>query len=309
MDHGQVRRVRSFNRLVIRSVGALDDSYLKRGRPLGEARLIFEVGSEGADARALRNRLGLDSGYLSRLLRSLESQRLIEVRADADDRRRRRVTLTRAGRAELAAYDRLSDKLAASMLEGLEVGQRDRLVAAMGEVEQLLRAAGVDVTFAEPTSADARSCLDEYFRELAARFESGFDPGGDTSADEDLIPPMGFFVVARLDGEPVGCGGLERIDRETGEIKRVWTAPSARGLGIARRILRKLEGAAQGEGIEALRLDTNRALKEAHALYRKEGYREIARYNDNPYAHHWFEKRPWSSQNVFNAARCYCCHL
>jgi DNA-binding MarR family transcriptional regulator/GNAT superfamily N-acetyltransferase len=291
MNREQVRRIRSFNRLVTRNVGALDDSYLRRGRPLGEARLIFEVGSDGADAQALRNRLGLDSGYLSRLLRSLESQRLVELRADADDRRRRRVSLTRTGRAELAAYDRLSDKLAASMVESLDGEQRERLVTAMGEVERLLKAAGVDIAFEEPTSTDARWCLDEYFRELAARFDSGFDRGGDSSADEELIPPTGFFVVARLDGEPAGCGGLKRIDRATGEIKRVWTAPTARGLGVARRVLRKLEGAARDEGIGALRLDTNRALKEAHALYRKEGYREIARYNDNPYAHHWFEKR------------------
>lgn len=292
MDLEQVRRVRSFNRLVTRSVGALEESYLKRGRPLGEARLIFEIGAEGADARALRNKLRIDSGYLSRLMQSLESQGLAEVRPGADDGRLRRVTLTRKGRAELEAYDRLSDELAASILESLEAEQRERLVKAIAEVERLLRAATVEIAFEPPDGAGARWCLAEYFRELAARFETGFDIARDNSApDGDLTPPSGFFVVARLDGNPVGCGGLKCIDKTIGEIKRVWTAPAARGLGIARRTLRKLESAARDEGIGMLRLDTNEALKEAHALYAREGYREIARFNDNPYAHHWFEKR------------------
>jgi DNA-binding MarR family transcriptional regulator/GNAT superfamily N-acetyltransferase len=291
MDREHIRRVRSFNRLVTQSVGALQDSYLSRGRPLGEARLIFEVGSGGADARTLRDRLRVDSGYLSRLLQSLKSQGLAEVRKDADDGRLRRVTLTPKGRAELASYDRLSDKLAASILESLQADQRERLVAAMGEVERLLKAAGVQIALEPPSSADARRCLGEYFDELSARFETGFDPGGDNCAPDDLTPPAGAFVVARLDGEPVGCGGLKRIDGATGEIKRVWTAPSARGLGIARRMLRSLESIARDNGFDMLRLDTNEALKEAQAFYSKEGYEEVGRFNDNPYAHRWFAKR------------------
>ena len=178
------------------------------------------------------------------------------------------------------------------MLEALDVSEQSRLLAAMGEVERLIRAASVKVAPEAPDSADARLCLDAYFRELAARFESGFDVGADDSARvEDMAPPSGLFVIARLDGEAVGCGGLKRIDKATGEIKRVWTAPSARGLGVARRMLRTLEAAAREKGLKTLRLDTNRALTEAHALYRSEGYREIARFNDNPYADHWFEKR------------------
>ena len=106
-----------------------------------------------------------------------------------------------------------------------------------------------------------------------------------------MAPPSGLFVLARLDGDAIGCGGLKRLDKATGEIKRVWTAPPARGMGVARRVLRTLEAAARDMGLRTLRLDTNRALTEAHALYRKEGFREVARFNDNPYAHHWFEKR------------------
>ncbi len=178
------------------------------------------------------------------------------------------------------------------MLEPLDASGQARLLAAMGEVERLIRAASVNVAAEAPDSPDARLCLDAYFRELAARFEGGFDPGADDSAHAaDMIPPSGLFVIARLDGEAVGCGGFKCIDKTTGEIKRVWTAPPARGLGVARRVLRMLEAAAREKGLKTLRLDTNRALTEAHALYRSEGYQEIARFNDNPYADHWFEKR------------------
>ena len=292
MDENQLQSVRRFNRLVTRRVGALEVDYLRRGRPLAEARLIFEISADGADVRALRCKLGLDSGYLSRLLQSLKTQGLIAVTKGDDDGRRRHVNLTRKGAAERAAYDRLSDNLAESMLDPLGASEQTRLVAAMGEVERLIRAASVKVAAESPDTADARLCLGAYFRELAARFESGFDARtGDHADVEDMTPPSGLFVIARLDGDAVGCGGFRRVDKATGEIKRVWTAPSARGMGIARRMLRTLEAAAREKGLKTLRLDTNRALTEAHALYRSEGYREVARFNDNPYAHHWFEKR------------------
>jgi DNA-binding MarR family transcriptional regulator len=292
MDESQLQSVRRFNRVVTQRIGVLDVDYLRRGRPLAEARLLFEISPGGADVRALRSRLGLDSGYLSRLLQSLKTHGLVVIDKGEEDARRRRVSLTRKGAAERSAYDRLSDKLAASMLEPLNLSEQNRLLTAMGEVERLIRAASVNVAADEPDSPDARLCLAAYFRELAARFEGGFDIGVESSAPvADMAPPSGLFVIARLDGEAIGCGGLKRVDETTGEIKRVWTAPSVRGLGIARRMLRTLEGAARKERLKTLRLDTNRALTEAHALYRSEGYQEIPRFNDNPYADHWFEKR------------------
>lgn len=160
------------------------------------------------------------------------------------------------------------------------------------EVARWRSAAAVEVAPAPAGGAEARACLDRYFSELAERFDAGFDPARDRSAPpEDLEPPSGLFLLARLMGEPVGCGALKRIEAATGEIKRVWTAPSARGLGVARMILRRLEAEAAAMGMTVLRLDTNKALTEAHALYLGQGYREIGRFNDNPYAHRWFEKR------------------
>jgi len=162
----------------------------------------------------------------------------------------------------------------------------------MAELERLTREATIEVILEAPTSEAARWCLDEYFQELAKRFEAGFDPAKSNPArDEDMTPPAGFFVVARLDGHPVGCGALKRKDQTTGEIKRMWTASSARGRGVARKVLQALETAAQDFGLTTLRLETNRKLTEAQALYRNAGYREVDPFNDEPYAHHWFEKR------------------
>lgn len=292
MDTEQFQQVRRFNRVVTGRIGVLSDNYLGSGRPLGEARLLFEIGPDGATVRDLRSHLSLDSGYLSRLLRSLERQGLaMSQRADTDARVRR-VTLTAKGRKAWSALDRRSQELAVSLLAPLGERQRERLLAAMGEVERLMRASSVTIECIDPASADARMCIEAYFRELEARFETGFDPTLSVSADPgELVPPAGWFLVARLDGQPVGCGALKVRRRRLGEIKRMWVVPSARGLGIAQRLLDALEKHAAGAGLDVLQLDTNRTLNEARALYARNGYVEIAPYNTNPYAHHWYEKR------------------
>ncbi|TCT03312.1 bifunctional helix-turn-helix transcriptional regulator/GNAT family N-acetyltransferase [Aquabacter spiritensis] len=287
----QIQDVRRFNRLVTRRAGALEDSYLARGRPLGAARLLFEIGGAGADLRELRARLGLDSAYLSRLLRTLERQGLVTLETPPGDARRRRALLTPEGLAERAVYDALSDRLAGSMLTPLDERQRARLLAAMGEVERLIRAACVTVALEPADGPDAQACLLAYYRDLDARFEGGFDVAQANPLPEaDIRPPRGAFAVARLDGVAVGCGALKRAAPEIGEIKRMWTAPQARGLGIARRLLRLLEATARAGGCTRVRLDTNRALPEAQAFYRAENYRPAAPFNRDPYADFWFEK-------------------
>lgn len=289
-----IEQIRRFNRIVSRRIGALEDSYLARGRPLGEARVIFEIGiGEGRDLADLRGRLGLDSGYLSRLLRSLEAQGVVQVAKSAADGRGRRATLTAKGRRERQRYDALSDELAASMLEPLRSPQRERLVAVMAEVERLLSAGSIAIREEAAGSRDAQWCLAQYYGELDRRFDGGFDPGAGTSSKED---PAARFLVARLDGEPVGCGMLKPLEAACGEIKRVWTAPAVRGLGVASRLMDRLEAMAAEMGYATVRLDTNRTLVEAHDLYLGRGYRDIARYNDNPYTHRWFEKQLQAGQ-------------
>ncbi|MGV2915189.1 bifunctional helix-turn-helix transcriptional regulator/GNAT family N-acetyltransferase [Streptomyces alfalfae] len=292
MDEAQIERVRRFNRTVTERVGVLHDHYLGGDRPVGEARLLWQIGEAGQDVRRLRERLGLDSGYVSRLLRALEADGLVTVEPLPEDRRARTVRLTEAGRAERALLDARSDDLAGSLLAPLDEGQRARLVDAMDEVGRLLTAATVTLDVVDPGHPDPQSCLCAYATELRAAFDTGFDPARSLLPDPgELRPPRGLFLVARQRGEPVGCAGLKLPADAPAEIKRMWIAPRARGLGLARRLLTELEERAAGHGRDVLRLDTNKALTAAIALYRSHGYREVPAFNDEPYAHHWFEKR------------------
>ncbi len=286
-----VSQVRSFNRVTTQRIGALSEAFLSRDRPLGQARLLWEIGPQGADVRRLRSRLDLDSGYLSRLLRSLENDGLVVVEQSQADGRVRTAHLTGAGLAERAELDRRSDDVAASILGPLSASQRSRLVTAMAEVERLLVASMIQVSTCDPRHPDARWCLQSYFDELARRFDVGFDPARSISADdEELTAPAGLLLLARLHGEPVGCGALKFHGGAPTEIKRMWIAPAARGLGLGRRLLNDLEAQAAAGGARVLRLETNRTLNEAIGLYRASGYREVDAFNDEPYADHWFEK-------------------
>lgn len=291
MEKSRIEQVRSFNRAVTLRTGALDDSYLGRGRPLGQARLLFEIGPDGMDIGSMRERLGLDSGYASRLLRALERAGLVVVERDGKDGRRRIAKLTDTGQAERQAYDALSDDLARSLLDALGVRQRDRLVSAMAEVEKLLAAASVTIAVESEDSEDAKRCVAAYYSELDQRFEGGFDPqNGGYAGKSDKAEVGVLFLIAKLHGRAVGCGALRLLDETTGEIKRMWVAPDVRGFGLSRRLLAALEAEAKEAGMARVVLDTNRSLAEAQALYRKAGYRETDRYNDNSYADFWFEK-------------------
>ena len=291
MSEAQVRQVRSFNRTVTQTIGALHDSYLGRHRPLGESRLLFEIGEKGATVADLRDRLDLDSGYVSRLLRSLERQTLVATAPSPEDRRVREARLTAKGRRELRELDRLSDGLARSILEPLNATQRSRLAAAMAEVERLLTASAVRIDEVPPDSRDAQYCLSRYFEELAERFDVGFDPARSLSpTHEDFAPPRGTFLVMHLHGRPIACGGFKEEDSGAAYIKRMWVSPDARGLGLGRRLLQELEDRAQSLGYSMMRLETQKSLTEAQQLYRSFGYREVPPFNDELYAHHWFEK-------------------
>ena len=292
MHPSPIEQVRRFNRAVAEGIGALDDRFLGRGRPIGESRLLWEIGAEGAEVRTLRARLDLDSGYVSRVLRSLERQGLVHVRVGRGDARVRRAQLTAKGTAERRELDRRSDALAGRMLQPLSERQQAELLRAMTTVEHLLQASMVRVAVEHPSTTDARWCFEQYFSELDSRFDSGFDPAMSLPADaRELTAPAGVLLVARLRGQPVGCGALKFHGKAPAELKRMWIAPAARGVGLGARLLRELEDRARAARVRMIRLETNRALREAIALYRRSGYAEVERFNDEPYAHHWFEKR------------------
>jgi DNA-binding MarR family transcriptional regulator/GNAT superfamily N-acetyltransferase len=290
MDRSAITLIRAFNRTAAERIGVLTDQFLGRARPLGETRALWEIGPDGLEVRVLRARLGLDSGYASRVLRALERQGLVSVTPSQDDARVRCARLTAAGLAEYAEINCRSDAVAESFLEPLNERQRVRLVAAMTDVEHLLRASMIMLDVEHAATPDAQRCLTRYFAELNQRFETGFDAAEALEAAlHDLAPPAGLLLVARLRGEPVGCGGLI-LYPDAPLIKRMWVAPEARGLGLGRRLLSELERLARETGARAIRLDTNRVLAEAITLYRSAGYQEVPRFTDERYAHHWFEK-------------------
>jgi DNA-binding MarR family transcriptional regulator/GNAT superfamily N-acetyltransferase len=285
--------LRRFNRTYTQRIGALDESFLGLGLPLGLARLVFEVGAQpgGATVLDLRTRLGLDSGHLARQLRSLEDRGLAAVRPDPADRRRRVVTLTRRGSAMRRRLDHRSEQLAARLVEPLTERQRSRLTEALATADLLVRAATVELLDVDPRSATARAAVGEYFAELDARFPGGFDVAAaeaDDLADPDLHAVR--FLVATSDGEPVACGGVRELEAGVGEIKRMWVHHDWRGAGLGARLLRHLEDVSAAMGHRVVRLDTNGSLTEAIAMYERAGYRAIERYNDNPYAQAFFEK-------------------
>ncbi len=287
-------RVRTFNRIMTERVGVLNDHFLGLNHPIGEARLLWEIGKEGASISELQSRLGLDSTCLSRELLSLEKQSLIIIgRTSKNGVSDRLIRLTDEGLLERQELDNRAEAFARSLLEPLSDKQREKLVVAMAQVEQLLTASIVQIKVADPSSQDARFCFEQYFAELGKRFDSGFDPAFSISARaNELTPPAGLLLVAHLREEPIGCGALKfHHESKIGELKRMWVTPRARGIGLGRRILLALENSAREAGMTMLHLETNRSLKEAIELYRGSGYQEVEPFNDEPYAHHWFEKR------------------
>ncbi len=288
----QVAEVRRFNRTVTQRVGALDDDFLSRDRPLASSRLLWEIGTEGGEVVMLRSRLGVDSGQMSRMLRALEAEGLVSVTPSEVDGRVRVARLTETGLAERATIDERSDEFAASILGPLDAEQRTELVGAMRCVERLIATSLVELRQVDPESPDAQRCLRAYVAELNRRApERGFDPSkGATAQPHEVRPPNGAFVVAYLRGEAVGCGAVKHHPGDVTDIKRMWIAESARGLGLGRRLLEHLEGVAREHGSNEAHLETGDVLPEAIALYRSAGYVEVPSFNDEPFADRWFAK-------------------
>ncbi|WP_432191966.1 GNAT family N-acetyltransferase [Streptomyces sp. bgisy027] len=286
-DH--VTAFRRFNRYFTRRIGVLDDHYLGQDRPLGEARLLFEIG-DGMSLRELRSRLGLDAGYLSRMAKALQAQGMVTLSAHPEDSRLRMIEPTPAGRVEVREQNRRADLVAAGLLDGLSQAQRAELAGALATAQRLLRLASITVALVDGAAPDARACLDGYAADIDERFPEGF-------AKDDLVQPQevsgdaGAFFVAYEEDRPVGCGALRRLEPGVGEIRHVWVHPAARRLGLARRLLGALEQEAVARHLGVVRLDTHAALTEAQAMYRACGYTAIPAYDDNVYASHWFEKR------------------
>ena len=284
-----VARTRRFHRAVTTEAGVLDASFLGRGRPLGPARVLNAIGRGITDIAEIRSYLRLDSGLMSRILRGLEEEGLITVSASETDARRRIATQTKSGEEEFSAYEALSDKQAADIVA--RHPHPETLLQAMDVVATALGFQRTTIECVSPLDPRAVVCLEAYYEELARNLKSGFDVN--LSADpeaSDMEHPRGAFLLAMLDGMPIGCIGLKGTDKGYAELKRLWIVPSARGMGLAKRMMTEAENEARGLGIKCLRLDTNSVLSDAVAMYHKLGWTEIERFNEDPYPDLFFEK-------------------
>lgn len=286
-----IARLRRFNRVITREIGALDTSYLGRGRPLSVARILHMIRPQGTDVGVIRQTLGFDSGLLSRLLRTLEEEGLILVSPDPADRRCRIARLTEAGQAEWRIYEELGHAKARQVFD--RAGNRQQaLIDAMDLIATVLLRDEVDIRDADPDSDAALTCVGAYYR-LLAETVPGTRPDMFTLPLSDAAnyrPPLGAFLIAWSDDLPIGCVSLRPLEPAVAEVKRLWVDPIARGQGLGRRLMRAIESRARDLGHDRLRLDSNTVLAEAIALYRSDGWQEIAPYTGFP-ANIWMAKR------------------
>ncbi len=291
MPDRHVQTFRQFHRVVMREAGALQGDFLGRGRALGASRLVWDMGDGPVAVAALRERLGLDAGYTSRLLRSLEVEGLVQVRPSPDDARAKVASRTVSGAAEAALLDQLSDAAAQATLDGFTASEVAQVEAAARTLTRALTRRHLTIDAADPQSRDAQWCVGQFFAELDALFDSGYDPAKAVVVGAgDLTPPRGTFLVARLHGQPVGCGGVKLPAGEPAFLKRMWVAQSARGLGVAGLILDRLEALAVAAGSPAVTLDTHSVLAAAGQLYESRGYRQVPDFNGEPHADRWYRK-------------------
>ena len=283
--------LRRFNRTYTQRIGVLDESFLGTGRPLAVSRLLFEIGAAdgGTTIRDLRERLDLDSGHLSRMLRRLEQEGLVTTAPDPTDQRRRVVRLTPAGADARQDLDDRSEELAARLVAPLTDRQRQRLTEALATADLLVRAATIRIREVPPGDPAGRAALGRYLREIGERFAHGYRAAGPVGEE-----PGSTYLLATSDGEPVAYGGIRPapgVGAAAIELKRMWVHPGWRGAGLGSRMLRRLEQLAAERGATTVVLDTNEVLTEAIAMYERAGYEPVPRYEgSDPHATHFFRK-------------------
>jgi DNA-binding MarR family transcriptional regulator/N-acetylglutamate synthase-like GNAT family acetyltransferase len=276
----RVAAIRAFNRLYTRHLGVLSAGLLDTPYSLTEARILFELGLRDAcETGELRRMLGLDAGYLSRILSRFEADGLVTRERSAADGRRQIVRLTDAGRAARAMLDERSTAQIRAFLEPLPEGERRRLVAAMRTIQEILegtRPAG-PYLLRPPRPGDLGWVVyrhgalyhDEYgWDETFERLVLGIV--NDYVAAEGDKGQAGW--VAELDGEPVGFVACMRQDARTARLRLLLVEPSARGMGIGSRLVDECLRFARTVGYSRITLMTYDVLADARRLYQRAGF-------------------------------------
>jgi DNA-binding MarR family transcriptional regulator/GNAT superfamily N-acetyltransferase len=278
----QIEAVRAFNRFYTARIGALRDGLLATPYPLPEARILFELGRRGTiDAADLRRVLDLDGGYLSRLLARLEAQDLVARERSPDDGRRQRLELTAAGRAAYATLDERSAAEIGALLDELDEADRDRLLAAMDTIRDVLDAAPRSPGFVlrPPRAGDFGWVVHRHGTLYA---EHGWDTGfealvarvvADYATDND--PAREAAWIAEAGGRPVGSIFCVRNDDETAQLRLLLVEPGTRGMGVGSALVDACIAFAREAGYRRVRLWTNSSLGAARRIYQRAGFRLV----------------------------------
>ncbi|WP_313437027.1 bifunctional helix-turn-helix transcriptional regulator/GNAT family N-acetyltransferase [Stenotrophomonas sp.] len=274
----RAEQVRRFNRFYTRRIGVLQDRMLGSEFSLTELRVLYELSSRGA-ARAsdLRNDLGLNAGYLSRVIASLEGRGLLQKTPNPDDARSQLLGLTRSGQATFQPYDEASRQEAMALLEPLSEAQRQGVVDAMTRISTLLGERSRDYLLRDPRPGDmgwvvhkqAQLYATEYgwnseFEALLAEIVSTYLRDYDPASDRCWI--------AEQHGDIIGSVFVVRHDARTAKLRMLYVDASARGLGIGRRLVEEAIAFARSAGYSRMVLWTNKVLHDAVRLYEKAGF-------------------------------------
>jgi len=274
-----VDAVRRFNRFYTRRIGVLQDRSLYHPYSLAEARVLYELGHRaGATASTLGRELGLDAGYLSRILKAFARRGLVAAGRTAGDARRRPLTLTAAGRKACAALEARSRKEVGTMLGKLPAPAQSRLAGVMEEMETLLEETSHQVSLRPHRPGDMGWVVHRhgalYFQEYGwdERFEA-LVAGIAKDFVEDFDPERERCWIAETGGEPVGSVFVVKQNRTTAKLRLLLVEPEARGRGVGKRLVAECIAFARAKGYRKLVLWTQSNLTAARAIYKAAGFR------------------------------------
>jgi DNA-binding MarR family transcriptional regulator/GNAT superfamily N-acetyltransferase len=280
-DH-QISAVRAFTRFYTRKLGVLDQQLLKSPFSLSEARVLYELANrENPAAKEIGIELGLDPGYLSRIVQNFDEKGLITRKPLASDRRQYLLGLTAKGRQAFAKLDRSSHDDVAAMLAGLPRGDGQRLIAAMATIERLLGASSPPAILREPRPGDMGWVVQSHGSLYASEY--GFDASFEGLVAEITAKFLGSFDASRercwiadIDGSPVGSVFLVRHSDDIAKLRLLLVDPAGRGQGLGRRLVAECIGFARASGYRKITLWTQSILVAARKIYQDAGFVLVA---------------------------------
>jgi DNA-binding MarR family transcriptional regulator/GNAT superfamily N-acetyltransferase len=281
----QISAVRAFNRFYTRKLGVLDQHFMKSPFSLSEGRVLYELAHrEDLAAKAIGIELGLDPGYLSRLIQNFDEEGLITRKPLPSDRRQYRLSLTAKGRQAFAKLDRSSDDQVAAMLEAIPPGEAERLISAMSVIERLLGATEASPARAilrEPRPGDMGWVVQSHGALYASEY--GFDSSFEALVAEIAAKFLTSFDASRercwiadLDGVPVGSVFLVKHSDDVAKLRLLLVDPAGRGQGLGQKLVAECIAFAKACGYRKITLWTQSILLAARKIYQDSGFVLVA---------------------------------